>query len=106
MEINYYNETVKQFIDSLELDSKKQVVKNLELLEEYGYKIGLPHSKSLGNGLFELRCIGSGVRFIYIFNNGKVVILNGFTKKTNKIARKAMDVAKKRQVSWNSYPLA
>ena len=75
MEIFYYDKKIKKFIDSLEEDSRKQVIKNLELLEEYGYEIGLPHSKSIGNGLFELRCIGSGARFLYIYYNKRDLLL-------------------------------
>jgi len=97
MEIFYHNKKIKKFIDSLDLESKKQVVKNIELLEEYGYEIGLPHSKSIGNGLFELRCIGSGVRFLYIYYNNGVLILNGFIKKVDKIPQKEIALVKKRQ---------
>lgn len=97
MEIFYHNKTIKKFIDSLDSNSKKQVVKNLELLEEYGYEIGLPHSKSIGNGLFELRCISSGVRFLYIYHNNSALILNGFVKKVDKIPQKEINLAKNRQ---------
>jgi phage-related protein len=59
----------------------------------------LPHSRAMGNGLFELRPKGKeGIaRIFYCTLVGKrIVILHGFIKKTQETPRKELDIALKR----------
>ena len=57
----------------------------VELVVEHGPDLGLPHSRALGSGLFELRPKGrSGIgRAFYGFLAGqRVIVLHAFIKKT------------------------
>jgi putative addiction module killer protein len=45
------------------------------LLEKLGNELGLPHSKPLGNSLFELRESNFGLRVYYTFQKGKIILL-------------------------------
>ena len=59
----------------------------LELLELKGNELREPYSKSLSDGIFEIRAIqGNNItRVLYFFVVGKKIILtNGFVKKTQK----------------------
>ena len=47
----------------------------MKLLELSGHTLHLPHSKSLGKGLFELRERRFGYRIYYKFGQDKTVIL-------------------------------
>lgn len=97
MNIKFFNKNILDFIDSLDYFYKSDITKSLEALEYFGHKIDLPFSKSLGQGLFELRCVSSGIRLFYIFQNNEVIVLHIIIKKQNKIPKKDLELARKRQ---------
>ena len=69
-----------------------------ELIEEYGPKIGMPFTRSIGSGLFEIRAKGKeGIaRVLYCCLAGKeLVILSAFVKKTQKTPKKELALARK-----------
>ena len=87
---------IKDFILSLPKDKKAKAFSCLDLLMEYGHELRQPHSKKLSDykNLFELRTSGSSpIRFIYIVNKGVFIILNVFSKKTNKTPLKEINLA-------------
>ena len=70
-----------------------------ELIEEHGPKIGMPFTRSIGSGLFEIRARGKeGIaRALYCCLAGReLVILNAFVKKTQKTSKKEIVLARKR----------
>lgn len=88
---------IDKFILKLDAQAQARVLRCLDLLEKYEYKLGMPYSKSLKGGLFELRIVGNKhIRIIYCFHDGKIYLLNAFMKKTNKIPKKEFDLAIKR----------
>ncbi|MBT3689977.1 type II toxin-antitoxin system RelE/ParE family toxin [bacterium] len=85
---------ISDFIKSLNKEIIAKVLRVLDLLEEFNYKLPLPHSKPLGKGLFELRIRGSQeVRLFYIFYNNNIIILHGIVKKSNQIPKKEINLA-------------
>ncbi len=69
------------------------------LLEEHGADLRMPHSRSMGGGLFELRAKGrKGIgRAFYCFQVGqRIVILHGFIKKTQTTPDDELALARKR----------
>lgn len=71
----------------------------IELLMEFGPSLRMPHSRSLGGGLFELRPHGhEGIgRALYCYMDGKrIVILHAFVKKTQEAPEKELRLARKR----------
>lgn len=78
-----YLEPAERWLNQLETIQLKSVAKELKLLELLGNHLKLPHSKSLGNGLFELRERKFGLRLYYFFDKGQLILLsNGGGKKT------------------------
>ena len=72
----------------------------VELLIEHGPSLRPPHSRALGEGLFELRPRGrSGIgRAFYCFVIGRrVVVLHAFVKKTQQTPDRELKPARKRQ---------
>jgi phage-related protein len=66
---------------------------------EHGPDLRLPHSKALGEGLFELRPRGRfGIaRAFYCFLPGRrVVIVHAFVKKTQQTPDRELKIARKR----------
>ena len=72
----------------------------VELLEELGpNEIGMPHIKTLGHGLFEIRAKGNegiGRAFFCISKERVMIILSGFIKKSQKIPLREVKLAKQR----------
>ena len=98
--ITFFNEKVENETLNLPSGILADLLKIFEMVEEVGPNLGRPHSAPLGDGLFEFRAKGKeGIArsvFCTIVNN-EVVILHTVIKKSNKIAKKDMDLAKKRK---------
>jgi putative addiction module killer protein len=70
-----YVGSVELWLESLSKQQLKSIAKELRFLELSGSQLRLPHSKSLGKGLFELRERKYGYRVYYAFDQGKVIVL-------------------------------
>lgn len=97
MKIDILNDSVEKFIQSLEKNTIAKVIHAIELLGKFGNKLGLPHSKMVSRGVFELRIHGNqNVRIFYAFSKNKAILLHGFIKKTSKVPGKEINIAIKR----------
>ena len=70
-----------------------------ERMEVYGPDLGMPHTRAMGDGLFELRLkAAEGIaRVFYCTLVGRrIVILHQFVKKTDKTPAKELDTARRR----------
>lgn len=77
----------------------------LELVEEFGPSLGRPHTAPLGDGLFEIKAKGrEGIsRSLFCtLKDQEIVILHSFVKKTQKIPKKHMEMARKRMKEVSS----
>lgn len=97
MDISFFNKKILAEVNSFEEPFASDITKALEVLAISGDEIGLPHSKSLGRGLFELRCLGTGVRIFYAFSEHKAVVLHIVIKKQAKISKRDLELSRKRQ---------
>ena len=99
--IDYYStpsgqEPVQKFIEKLAYMPRSRAHNTLELLAEFGTRLGLPHAKKVtGTPLWELRILGEkSLRFFYVAKAGHIfLLLHGFTKKTQKIPKKEIKTA-------------
>ena len=74
------------------------MARTIETLQNNGNDLREPYSKYIDDGIFELRAkVGSDIsRVLYFFFTGKrVVLTNGFVKKTQKTPAKEIELAKK-----------
>jgi len=91
---------LKIFLDELMQDDKAlfaKVIRDMELLESKGNLLREPYTKPIEDGIFELRTKQSNniVRVFFFFVVGKKIILtNGFVKKTNKTPKGEIEKAK------------
>jgi phage-related protein len=71
-EIEYFHERILDDVESWPVDVLADYARLVELLIEYGPSLRLPHSRAMGNWLFELRPRGrSGIgRALYCFLAG------------------------------------
>lgn len=94
MEIYFFDDKTERFIDSHDIGTQTKIGRMLVLLERYGHTIGPPYSKKVSKDLFEIRIRGNiEVRIFYTFHRGRIVLLHGFDKKSQKIPKKEIVVA-------------
>lgn len=89
---------VEDFLDTLPTKDEAKVMRTIALLREFGTSLREPHCSYLEEGIFELRTkISSNIHRILYFHyeDGKFILLNGFTKKTQKTPPKEKGRAKK-----------
>lgn len=92
------SEPAKDFLDSLDKKMRAKMARTIETLQNNGNDLREPYSKYIDDGIFELRAkVGSDIsRVLYFFFTGKrVVLTNGFVKKTQKTPAKEIELAKK-----------
>ncbi len=97
--VTFYNEKVENQTLALPAGILANLLHIIELVQEFGPLIGRPHTAPLGKGLFEIRAKGpEGIsRSLFCTIKGQeLVILHTFVKKTRKIPKKHMDLARKR----------
>lgn len=98
--IEYYSEQIRLEINSLPVGIRASYARLTNLLEEFGLDLRLPHSRAMGDGLFELRPKGrEGIaRVFYCMKVGrKIVVLHSFIKKSNETPKRELDLARRRQ---------
>ena len=89
---------IEEFMNSLDIKMRAKMIGLLELLEEKGIQLREPYSKIIEDGIFEIRCkVGNNIsRVLYFFYfEGKIVLTNAFTKKTQKTPIEEIKLAKK-----------
>ena len=93
----------EEFILEQDFKMQAKLFMALEFLEERGPMLREPFSKPLGEGVFEIRAKqGSDIsRVLYFFVVGKKVVLtNGFVKKTQKTPAREIKKAKKYRAEY------
>ena len=94
---------VEAFLDSLETKMRVKALNSMSLLAEYGNSLRPPYSKYLEDGIFELRIkFASDITriFYFFYVNDKIVLTNGFVKKTQKTPKSELDKAKKYKTDY------
>ena len=88
---------VKEFIASLEESAIAKVLRTIDLLEKFGSRLQLPHSKAIGHGLFELRIHGRReICIFYGYHRKRAILLHGFIKKSRQIPGQELHIAQSR----------
>ena len=96
---------VEKFLDSLNVKMRNKAIDSLLILENFGNNLREPYSKSVGNGLFELRIkFSSDISriFYFFYTNNKIIITNGFIKKTHKTPRSQLNLARKYKTDYEN----
>ena len=95
----FFSDRVESEIAEMAPGFVARFIKYAERMEVYGPDLGMPHTKAMGEGLFELRLKASeGIaRVFYCTKIGRrIVMLHHFVKKTEKTPAKELLIARKR----------
>lgn len=92
-------EPVREWLKSLSQADRKAVGYDIGKAE-YGWPLGMPLCRPLGAGLWEVRSNLAGgriARVIFCVHAGRMVLLHGFEKKTQKTPKPELEIARIRQ---------
>lgn len=94
---------VEEFLDTVPRKERAKILRDLNLLEEFGLQLGSPHVRHLTGKLWELRIRtrGKAYRIIYFAYTGqRFILLHAFLKKTNKTPRAELHVSETRLLDF------
>ena len=74
---------VELFLNSLDIKMRSKLLMVLNVLQEKGNQLREPYSKHLEDGIFEVSTDISRVLYFFYYG-GKIILTNGFIKKTQK----------------------
>jgi len=104
-EIRYHDEKLQEAILSLPPGLLARYLHLADRMIQYGPDLGMPHTKAMGSGLFEMRLKsqeGISRVFYCMLVKRKIVMLHQFVKKTDKTPPKELDIARKRMKEWKN----
>lgn len=97
--ITYYSESVQEEILAMPAGFLGRYLRYADRMETYGPDLGMPHTRAMGDGLFELRLkAAEGIaRVFYCTVIGRrIVVLHQFIKKTDKTPARELATARRR----------
>lgn len=97
--ISFFNNKVEEQTLNFPKGILADLFGTLDIIEKYGPNLGIPYTKPVGDGLFEIRTKGKegiGRSLFCTIKNKEVVILHSFIKKTQKLPKKDLEIARKR----------
>jgi phage-related protein len=97
--IHYYGEAVKADIWAWPPAIRASYLRATERMVENGSDLGLPYTRALGNGLFEIRARGPegiGRALFCTLVGQRIVILHAFIKKTEQTPHRDLRLARRR----------
>ena len=102
IEVNFYkeesgNEPVRKWLHELSEQDRKIIGRDIKKIQ-YSWPVDNLLVKPLGDKMWEVRSNLDNriARIIFVFNDGKIILLHGFIKKTQKTPSQEIDLARKR----------
>ena len=98
-QILYYNQKLVDEILCLPEGLLARYLRLTDLMLEFGSNLGLPHTKAIDNGLFELRVKSKeGIARVFFCTKvgKKIIMLHSYVKKSQKTPKKDLKIAKSR----------
>ncbi len=97
--IEYYNQTVEQAVLRIPSGLLARYLRLTDLMIEFGPNLGMPHTRAMGEGLFELCVKGQeGIARIFYCTvvQRHIVMLHVFIKKSQQTPKRELEIAKRR----------
>jgi phage-related protein len=97
--IRFYSSKLEDELQELPAGLLARLLRYAERMEHFGPDLGMPHTRAMGEGLFELRLKaveGIGRVFYCTVVNRQIVFLHQFVKKSQRTPTKELALARKR----------
>jgi phage-related protein len=91
-------EPVRDWLKGLDRSERRVIGLDIATVE-YGWPVGMPVCRPLGEGLWEVRSSLPSrriARVVFCVARGRIVLLHGFVKKTQKTPKVDLDLARMR----------
>lgn len=92
-------EPVRDWLKELSPADRRVIGYDIGLVE-FGWPIGMPLCRSLGAGLWEVRSSlpnGRIARVVFSSSDGRMILLHGFVKKSQRTPKPDLELARSRQ---------
>ncbi|MDB9453148.1 type II toxin-antitoxin system RelE/ParE family toxin [Dolichospermum circinale CS-1225] len=92
-------EPVRDWLKSLSKEERFLIGADIKTVE-FGWPIGMPTCRPMGDGLFEVRTNlpqNKIARVLFCFYEGKMILLHGFIKKSQKTPKQQLNLAWERK---------
>ncbi len=97
--IAYYNVGLVAWVDGLPVGIRASYARITERMQIHGPALGMPYTRAMGDGLFEIRARGrEGIARVFYCTvvRHRIVMLHGFVKKTDKTPVRELAMARQR----------
>ena len=97
--VTFYSARVETEILALPPGHVARFIRYAERMEAFGPDLGMPHTRAMGQGLFELRIkAAEGIARVFYCTvlDRRIVFLHQFEKKTETTPSRDLDVARRR----------
>ncbi len=104
-DIKYHDDKLQQDILEMPSGILARYFHCTDRMQIFGPDLGMPHTRAMGSGLFELRLKsreGIGRVFYCTLVGRKIVMLHQFVKKTERTPPKELAMANKRMKEWKN----
>ena len=90
-------EPVREWLKSLRKEERRIIGEDIKMVQE-GWPLGMPLVGNLGKGLWEVRStlLNTIARVLFVMQKGRVILLHGFIKKTQKTSLQDLEIGLKR----------
>ncbi|MCK5521126.1 MAG: type II toxin-antitoxin system RelE/ParE family toxin [Candidatus Marinimicrobia bacterium] len=98
--IEYYNSNVEESVLNLPNGLLARYLRLTDLMLEFGANLGIPHTKAIQDGLFELRIKSKeGIARVFYCTvvSKRIIMLHIYIKKSQKIPKKELKLAQSRK---------
>jgi len=98
-------EPVREWLRKLSREDRKRIGEDIKTVE-FGWPIGMPVCRPLGDGIYEVRTSLAGNRttrvLFYVDRKARMVLLHGFLKKTRRTPDEELELAKSNKTKHQS----
>ncbi len=86
----------EDFLDELDIKMRSKLVMTLKVLQEQGNRLREPYSKHLDDGILRSAESWNGYFMVmyFFYYGGRIILTNGFIKKTQKTPKSEIERAK------------
>jgi phage-related protein len=98
-QIRYFNEKVRNGIEQWPVGIRAHYARITERMQIFGPNLGMPFTRPMGQGLFEIRAKGKegiGRAFFCTVIANEILILHEFIKKSRNTPQKDLEIARER----------
>jgi phage-related protein len=92
------SEPVREWLKELPAADRRCIGQDLANVQ-FGWPVGMPVCRALGEGLWEVRSNLPSqriARVLFVFHEGRIGVVHGFIKKSQKTPRQDLELARKR----------